>query len=216
MTVEVAVFDSEGNKTGARSIDDPAFAEPVNTVLVKQVILAYQANTKLGTASTKTRGEVSYSGSKPWRQKGTGRARAGSRSSPLWRGGGVVFGPKPHKRRLKVPQKMKRAAFRQTLAGKMRSGEILVVEGLAMESPKTKKMYALLDKMGVAGRRVLIATRDETVYKSARNIRGVTVKDPALVNALDLLVHSYVVAGDKDFEVLLGRARDEAGQVSDN
>lgn len=204
---DVNIFDGTGKKSETMKVDDCIAESPVNGSLLKQVILAYQNNTKLGTASTKTRSEMSFSGEKPWRQKGTGRARSGSRSSPIWRSGAVAFGPRPFRRRLKTTAGMKKTALQQSIGGKVRSGEVMLFKDMGLDKPSTKKVSGFLDALGLTGSSILLLTDDDTVYRSARNIRKVTVKSGAYVNALDLLSNKYIVADTSDFKKLLERAK---------
>jgi large subunit ribosomal protein L4 len=208
---DLTVFDASGKKCGTKSVDDADIDCTPNVSLLKQVVVAYQNNQRQWTASTKSRSEVNFSGEKPWRQKGTGRARSGSRASPIWRTGGVAFGPKPRAKRLKISQQMKKTALKHTLAGKVKSEEIILVDNLTIEKPRTKDIFDLLDKIGLIGSRILFLTDNDAVYKSARNIKGVEVKDGKYANAFDLLANKYVVMCQPDFEELLGRAKDSNG-----
>lgn len=207
--VEVNIFDAHGKKTGTAAIDDASCERPVNMPLVRQVLLAYQNNDKLGTASTKTRSEVKFSGEKPWRQKGTGRARSGSRGSPIWRSGGVAFGPKPFTRRIKTTAKMKRTALLQSITGKIDAEEVLLFTDMDLDKPSTGKIYDFMKTTGVIGAPILVITGNDTVYKSARNIHRVDVKAGTHVNAFDILKHKYIVAEHSEFEQLLKRAGNE-------
>jgi len=204
---DVSIFDAGGKKSETMNVDDRIADSPVNRSLLKQVILAYQNNTKLGTANTKTRSEMSFSGEKPWRQKGTGRARSGTRSSPIWRSGAVAFGPRTFRRRQKTTARMKKAALQQSIGGKIRSGEVMLFKDMGLDSPSTKKISGFLNALGVIGSSILLITDNDIVYRSARNIQRVNVKAGAYVNALDLLSHKYIVADTSGFEQLLERAQ---------
>ncbi len=159
---------------GDLELSETVFGAPVNEGLVHQAVVRYLANQRQGTASTKTRGEVSGGGRKPWRQKGTGRARQGSIRAPQWVGGGTVFGPKPRDYRQAMPKKARRAALRSALSSKVASGELLVLDELTFEEPKTKKMVEVLQNLKAAGASALVVTGelDRNVILSARNIPG--------------------------------------------
>lgn len=201
---EVAVFDKSGKKSSEVKVE---FEGSINLTLMKQVVLSYVTNSKKRTASTKTRHELEYSGQKPWRQKGTGRARAGSRGSPIWRGGGVVFGPHPRDVYRRIPKRMKKAALKQSLAGKMDSSEVFVVNDFSIDAPKTKEIHALLVNMGLIGASILLVTDKDTVLKSARNIPKVEVKSWKNINAYDLLRRRYMVISREDFDSLIEKAK---------
>lgn len=155
---------------------------------VYQAVVTIQANRRLGTACTKTRGEVALSGKKPWRQKGTGRARAGSAGSPIWVGGGVVFGPRPRDYSKKLPKKVKRLAFRKALTERLNSGDVLVADAPVIGKPKTKDFVAWLQKT-VEARKVLVIAKsfDPNVFLSARNVKAARLLTADIVNTEDLL-----------------------------
>ncbi|MGE5599299.1 MAG: 50S ribosomal protein L4, partial [Bacteroidota bacterium] len=168
-------------------------------------VIQSQAGRRLGTAKAKTRGEVRGGGRKPWRQKGTGQARHGSRRSPLWTGGGVIFPPQPRTYGFRMPRKARRLALRSALSSKVAGGELLVVEGLHFEAPKTKAMVAVLEKLRLPEKTlVVLAEKDENVAKSARNIPGVTTMLPEALNVYDVLNHDRLVL-----------ARDAVGKVEE-
>ncbi len=156
-------------------------------VLFNRVVRAALMNKRQGTASAKTRGEVSGGGKKPWRQKGTGRARAGSIRSPLFVGGGVVFGPKPKDYELKMNKKEKRLAFSEALRQRAESGDIVVIDDLSFDRPKTKEAYELLKRLNVERALVVLEKGMENAYLSLRNIRGVEVRNVDSVNTYDVL-----------------------------
>ncbi|MFH1706459.1 MAG: 50S ribosomal protein L4 [Planctomycetota bacterium] len=203
---DVTVYDASGKKTGSRRVDDALLEGGVRLPLLQQAALAYQANAKEHTASTKTRGEVAGSGKKPWAQKHTGRARAGCRRSPLWRGGGKVFGPRPKEVTTLMPRRMKRAALRGTIAGKVASAEIYLLDGLKLDKPRTRTVHGFLEGVGILGATILILTDSATMLKSARNIPRVTIKTVKGVNAHDLLNSRFIVMTKEDFDTLLARA----------
>ncbi|HHV78059.1 MAG TPA: 50S ribosomal protein L4 [Firmicutes bacterium] len=191
----VAVYDMDGNVVEEMDLSQEVFGVEADTGLLHQVVRMYLANQRQGTADTKTRSEVSGGGRKPWRQKGTGRARQGSIRSPLWRHGGIVFGPHPRDYSFRIPKKAVRVALRGALSAKVRDGEFKVLRDLSLAEPKTKLMYGVLQKLKLGDKALIVtALPDRTVWLGARNIPGVTVVDAGSLNTLDVLKHSYVVA----------------------
>ncbi|OUC08861.1 50S ribosomal protein L4, partial [Litorilinea aerophila] len=168
---------------------------PINRPLMHQALVRQLSNARLGTHKTKTRGEVSGGGRKPWRQKGTGRARQGSIRAPHWVGGGTVFGPRPRKYIKDMPKKMHRAALRSALSVKASAGQIVVLDQLTMEQPKTKAMVALLEALGLNGQRVLLVLpeKDEVVQLSARNLPEVKSLLSGYLNIRDLLGYDVLL-----------------------
>jgi len=186
----------KGEQVGDLELSETVFGAPVNEGLVHQAVVRYLANQRQGTASTKTRGEVSGGGRKPWRQKGTGRARQGSIRAPQWVGGGTVFGPKPRDYRQAMPKKARRAALRSALSSKVASGELLVLDELTFEEPKTKKMVEVLQNLKAAGASALVVTGelDRNVILSARNIPGVGTTRAGDLNVYDVVAHARLIA----------------------
>ena len=162
-------------------------------VLFNRVVRAMLMNARQGTVSTKTRGDVSGGGKKPWRQKGTGRARAGSIRSPLWVGGGVIFGPKPRDFNLKMNKKEKKLAFTQALAQRIKNGKFLVLEELKFEKPKTKDAYELVKKLGLRKALFVLEKGMENEYLSLRNIEGIEVRNVDSLNVYDVLRFESIV-----------------------
>ena len=186
--MEIPVYNLNGEMTKHTEISDYVFAAPFNQAVVHQVLLAQQANARQGTASTKTRSEVAGSSKKLFRQKHTGMARAGSRQSPLRRGGGVAFGPKPRSYRQAIPKKLRRLALRCVLSAKAREGELKVLEQLSLDEPKTKEMVRILAALGVDSSAIIAIVEPEgNVIKSARNIVGIRTMPANLLNVVDLL-----------------------------
>src|SRR6056297_902049 len=165
-------YNSKGEKTAEIDLSDDIFDIEINKEVVHQVVTAQLAKVRSGTASTKTRSEVRGGGRKPWRQKGTGRARHGSIRSPLWVGGGITFGPKPRSYNKKVNKKMKRLAVKSVLSDKAQNDGIMILDELKMDEVKTKNMVNLLEELGLKDKKVLIVLpgKDEKTYLSARNI----------------------------------------------
>ena len=185
---KIAVHNSKGEQVGEMELSPAIFAAPVNEAAVHEVVVAYLANQRRGTASTKTRGMVRGGGRKPWRQKGTGRARHGSIRSPIWTGGGTVFGPHPRDYSVRLPKKLKRVALRSALTTKYNNNEIIVLDQLSMETPRTKDVVQLLKNLKVEGKAVLItADPSPAVYESARNIPGVSTGIADNINTYQVL-----------------------------
>jgi large subunit ribosomal protein L4 len=183
------LYDFNGDLKGKVDLPESLFGAPVNRAVLYDAVRMYNANMRTGSAKTKERGEIRFSNAKPYRQKGTGRARAGRRSSPIWRGGGVVFGPKPRDYGFSVPKKVKRTALRSALSDKGSDDKIVVLEGVSVEAPKTKPFVQFLEAAGLAGRKVLFVWEyfDENVFRSTRNIKGAGFILASDVNALEIL-----------------------------
>lgn len=193
---ECVVKDWEGKEVGTAELDLRVAKEETASAVVHRALVRQMANARQGTVSTKTRAEVRGGGRKPWRQKGTGRARAGSNRSPLWRGGGVIFGPKPRDYSLKMNRKERRLALRTAFVGRM--DDLIVVQDFAdkLPRPKTKTLLAALAGWGVAvGSKVLLITaeRDENVWLSARNVEKLRLMSAANLNIFDLLNADKIV-----------------------
>ena len=194
--IEAPHYSSAGAKKGAGyALPDGYFDGDVNEAVLHTAVRAYLNNQRQGTAATKTRSFVSGGNQKPWKQKGTGRARAGSSRSPLWRGGGIVFGPQPRDYRTDIPRKVRLLARKSALNTRAATGGMLVVEALAFTSPKTGQLVELLSKLGVAERKVLILTHGvhEALYLSSRNLSNVRVLNYAEAAAYDILWSDVVV-----------------------
>jgi len=195
--MQVKVFDTSANEAGTIELKDSVFGIEPNVPVMHQAHLRQLANARLGTHSTLRRGEVRGGGRKPWRQKGTGRARQGSIRSPQWRGGGVVFGPKPRSYRQSMPKKMRRLAIRSVLSVKARDEELLVISGLAELEPKTKAMIKLLGSLPASQRSTLIVIgpgEDQNViYRSGGNIENVKIIRAGYVNVHDVLTHARLL-----------------------
>lgn len=192
---KLSVYTIAGEKTGEEiELMDYVFGVEMNEAVVHQAVVMQQANERLGTHATKTRGLVRGGGRKPWRQKGTGRARSGSIRSPLWVGGGTTFGPEPRSHAKAMPRKARRLAIRCALSAKVAAGELLVVDALTFEAPKTKNVIEMLAGFEAAGKKALIITEgiDENVEKSARNLPKVKSLSNGSLNVVDLLHHDKI------------------------
>jgi len=190
---QITLYDRSGAAVGNVDLADSLFAAPVNEAVLHQAVVAQLAGRRIGTHDTKTRGQVRGGGRKPYRQKGTGRARQGSRVAPHYRGGGVVFGPHPRSYEQKLPKKMRRLALRSALTAKLNDDAIRVVDAFGMaDEPKTKAFATVLDALGAGdghGRRVLVVApaKDEPLVRSAANLPSVTVILADSLNVVDLL-----------------------------
>ncbi len=188
--IELAVYDTRGKEVEKLELEEARFGGEVRKVLLKDAIIMYEANRRAGTACTKTRAEVKGTGKKPWAQKHTGRARAGSLRSPLFRGGGVVFGPKPRDYSYHMPRKARRQALRSALLGKLLDAEVKVIDKLEFSKPSTKKMVSLLKALGIEGSCLVVAEdNDHTIWKSARNVPGLKVMKATQLNAYEIIKH---------------------------
>jgi large subunit ribosomal protein L4 len=192
--MELDVIDRQGTPVEKIAVADGTFAAEVKTHLFHQVVRMQLAKRRRGTASTKTRGEVSGGGRKPWRQKGTGRARQGSTRSPLWRGGGVALGPKPRVYAYKLPKKVRRAALRSALSMKTQEGLLKVIDRLDLPAPKTRQMVNFLRDLGIEKAVVILLADDNlNVQLAARNLPEVKVLHVEGANIYDLLAHDYLI-----------------------
>ena len=207
--MNVKVFDLQGKEVGQVALDPALWGGHVNLRLLSQAVAMYRTNQRAGTASTKTRGDVSGGGKKPWKQKHTGRARAGSIRSPLWRHGGSVFGPRPRDMHYRLSQTIRRKALLESLKGKLRDQELVVVDGLAADTPKTKP-FATLDKTFQVGRRSIIVLENspESLVKSLRNLARFNLCTAASLNAFDVLNAHKVLVTKAAFERLEARIKD--------
>jgi len=213
--VEVPVYSLTREVIKHIEISDDVFGVPFNQAVVHQAMVRQRANARQGTTSTKTRSEVSGTSKKLFRQKGTGYARGGSRRSPLRRGGGIAFGPKPRSYRQAMPKKMRQLALRCVLSAKVGDGELMVLEQLKLDEPKTKEMARILAALGVDSS-ALIATSEpeENVVKSARNLPGIKTIPASLLNVIDILSYKMLLmteAAVRKVEQLWGKRLSQGG-----
>jgi large subunit ribosomal protein L4 len=202
----VDVRDAQGKVVQQRELPAEFFDAAVNPPLMHQVVVAGLAALRSGTHSTKTRAEVAGGGRKPWRQKGTGRARQGSIRAPQWVGGGVAHGPKPRDYEMRVNKKMKRVALRSALTDAVQSGKLTVVGGLAFDGPRTKDALGVLDALGLDGKVLLVlAGPDESVERSFRNLPNVKIDYLGNVSTYDVLYADQVLFTAEALDVLEGR-----------
>jgi large subunit ribosomal protein L4 len=211
--VEVPVYNLAGEEVDKIELSDAVFGLPMNTALVHQAMVRQLANKRQGTHATKTRGMITGSGRKLWRQKGTGRARHGSIKSPTWRGGGVVFGPHPRDYTQRMPKKMRRQALRTALSGKLAAQQILLLDEIEFAEPKTKQMVSVLGAFAVRSALVVLPNSNLNVQKSARNIPNVKTLPVQNLNVLDVLNHQHLimpVAAARRVEQALGPTAEQA------
>jgi large subunit ribosomal protein L4 len=204
---KVQILDQTGKKTKEINAPENVLAYPLKEHLIYEAVVNYRANQRRGTASTKTRAEVRGGGRKPWRQKGTGRARAGSIRSPIWRSGGITFGPRPRDYSYKMPRKAKRNALKSALAMKFAEKQIMVLDSLKFKEPKTKEGVNFLKKLKIESALVIDTQENRNLFLSLRNIPKVKAIDISQVNIYDVLNHKSLVFTQKAFESLMERLK---------
>lgn len=204
--MKLTVFSPDATKSSEQDFSLPTFEGDKGLQAVKEVIVAINANNRQGTHSTKRRGEVRGGGKKPFRQKGTGRARAGSTRSPLWSGGGVVFGPKPRDYSKKVNAKVKRLAFSRALFDRAAAGEIAVIEAFDSKASKTKQFNTIVSRIAPKGKVLLVdAPFAVEAARASRNIERVTLQEAAMLNTLDLAQYRKIIVSTKALEAIIAR-----------
>ncbi|WP_100012648.1 50S ribosomal protein L4 [Lentibacillus sediminis] len=203
---KIALLKQDGSQAGDVELNDSVFGIEPNKHVLHEAVVMQRASRRQGTHAVKNRSQVRGGGAKPWRQKGTGRARQGSIRSPQWVGGGTVFGPTPRSYSYKLPKKMRRLALKSALSVKVQEEDVVVLDSIAIEAPKTKEVVKMLGALNV-DKKVLIVTaaKDETVARSASNLQGVNVQTVEELNVLDLLAHDKLI--------LTKEAAEKAGEV---
>ncbi|MCC6456899.1 MAG: 50S ribosomal protein L4 [Caldilineaceae bacterium] len=211
------VKDMTGNQTGQIEVSDEVFGAPVNKPLMHQALVRQLSNARLGTHKTKTRGEVRGGGRKPWKQKGTGRARQGSTRASQWVGGGTAFGPTPRTYVKAMPKKMHRAALRCALSAKAGAGQIVVLDGLSLSVPKTRQAAEMFKALGLNDQNVLlvVAEKDQNVDRSVRNLPAVKLIQSGYLNVRDLLGHDVLVLAKDAVERVEAWLGSDAALVGD-
>lgn len=201
---EIDIKDKNNTSVGKMDVPETIFGVTAKAGVLHSAVVNFLANQRQGTASTKTKGLVSGGGKKPWKQKSTGRARAGSSRSPLWRGGGTVFGPQPRDYSYSLPKKAKKAALNAAISGKLADGEIVVIDGFGLEKPSTKDMVSLLKNLGLEGKSTLIvlSEKNDAVFLSSRNIPGVKVTRVNDLNSYEIAVHGRILFDRRAVEML--------------
>lgn len=191
---KIDVLDINGKKVDSITLNDDVFAITPNEQALFDAVMLQRANVRQGTHSVKNRSAVSGGGRKPWRQKGTGRARQGTIRAPQWRGGGVVFGPTPRKYTLKMNKKVRRLALKSALSTKLINGDIIVIDNLNLTTPKTKDFMQVVNNLNIDRKGLFVtANIDENVYLATRNVNNILVQEPSEINVLDLLNVNKVV-----------------------
>lgn len=198
--MKLTVKDIKGNETGQVEVTFPLVENGRGTQAVHDAVVAYRANQRMGTACTKTVGDVNGSNKKPWRQKGTGRARAGSFQSPLWPGGGVVFGPKPRDFGKKVSKTTKQLALRKALSERLKAGDVLVVDDLKLASPKSKEFVGVLDALQIDGTLLVVAGVDQNLMLASRNVMNVELTNSETLNTYQVLRYDKLLFTRSAFE----------------
>jgi len=203
---DLPLFSKDGKSAGTVTVDEKLFGDKVRSRLLHQVVVIHEANQREGNAHTKTRGEVEGSTKKPWPQKHTGMARAGTKRSPIWVKGGIVFGPRKREYRMTITDSMRRAALDSALLGKIRDKEVSVIEGVEFEKPRTKQMAALLKVIGFK-RTVLLAIpkHSPAVWLSSRNLQDLSVRPVQDLNAYDVIKHKDLLLTKEALDLLVSR-----------
>jgi len=187
------VFNTDNKKVGEVELNDALFGLEVKQHILHDVVKMQLANRRAGTASTKTRSEVRGGGAKPWRQKGTGRARAGTRNSPIWRGGGTTFGPQPRDYSYKLPKKVRKLGLRMALSTRFSEANMVVLDAFNLEDIKTKKFLEVMKKLEIDNGLIVIPERNENLERSSRNVQGFKVISSEGLNVYDVLLHQRLV-----------------------
>jgi large subunit ribosomal protein L4 len=192
---QVTVYDTNGKQVGELQLNNKVFGAEVNKSLMHEVVVMHLARQRVGTAATKTRSMVRGGGRKPWRQKGTGRARQGSIRAPQWRKGGIVFGPQPRDFSYTMPKKARRAALCSALSAKVQSNNLIVLDDWQIDAPKTKEVVKVLKNLNLDGKKALIVTADNdaVMYKSARNIEKVAAMEARNLNTYEVLNYETLI-----------------------
>jgi large subunit ribosomal protein L4 len=205
----IPLFDSKGKKADTLELNKEIFDGKFSKPLLYQALTMYRANQRRGTAGTKTRGNVRGGGKKPWRQKGTGRARTSSIRNPIWRGGGTIFGPHPRDYSYGLPKKLKEKALLASLNAKLRSGDIVALADITLAEPKTKTVAGILKKMNIAGSVLMLVEKaDENLRLASRNIKGLTLKEVDEATALNIISSKGVVITKPAVEALNRKAKE--------
>src|SRR5688572_2302997 len=211
--MKLTIKNVQGKEAGSLDLSFQPVEAGKGNQAVHDVVVAYMAAQRSGTACTKTMGDVAGSGKKPWRQKGTGRARAGSFASPLWRGGGVVFGPKPRDFTKKVNRKTKQLALRKAFTERVNAGDVTVLEDIKLDSPKTKGFVGILKSLDLSGTTLLVAeTGNDNLIRASRNVENLEVTSPHSVNTYQLLRAKNVIFTRGAIEVLDARLKIDEGE----
>lgn len=213
--MKLTIKNIQGQNQGELNLAFEPVEQGKGNQAVHDVVVAYMAAQRSGTACTKTMGDVAGSGKKPWRQKGTGRARAGSFASPLWRGGGVVFGPKPRDFTKKVTKKTKHLALRKALTERLNAGEIMVIDDIKLDSPKTKGFLNILTSLKVSGSTLLVAdSGNQNLSLASRNVQNLEITNPVSLNTYQLLRYKNVIFTRAAMETLDARLKTDQSEAA--
>jgi large subunit ribosomal protein L4 len=204
---KIDIIDRDGRSASQVDLPEAVFAPAANDHLIYEAVVNYRANQRQGTAATKTRAEVRGGGKKPWRQKGTGRARVGSTRSPLWRKGGTVFGPEPRDYSSELPRKAKRGALRSALAHKLAAGDLVVASDLEVKEPKTKEAVALLKAYGLTSALLVDTAANVHLFRAVRNLARIKAVDVSGLNIYDVLAYKSLVFTPRAFEAVLEKLK---------
>lgn len=204
---KVQVYNTTGKKMKEKSVPKEIFSYPVKAHLIHETVVGYMNNQRQASAFAKTRSEVRGGGRKPWRQKGTGRARAGSIRSPLWKGGGIIFPPKPKDYSCRMPKKAKRNALKSALSMKLAEKNIIIVDELKLEQPKTKLGIKLLEGLNLDSALIVDSNQNKNLFLSLRNIPRVKPVDYNQVNLYDVLRYRWIVLSEKAFDLLVEKLK---------
>ena len=215
--MDITLFNAQGAAVGQLTLDAEVWDGPVNLRLLSQAVAMYRTNLRGGNASTKTRGDVSGGGKKPWKQKHTGRARAGSTRSPLWRHGGSVFGPRPRDMSYRLPQTIRRLALLESLKGKLRDEELVVVDALSAEAPKTKPFAKLASAFHLTRKSLIVLSEpSEALVKSLQNLAAFELRNAQNLNALDVLTTHKLLITKNAFQQLEQRVKRPGAHATSN
>lgn len=202
--LEVVVVDMNNNRVGSVALDEKIFGRPVNTGLLHEAVIMQLNNQRQGTHCTKTKGLVSGGGKKPWKQKGTGRARVGSMRSPVWVGGGTIFGPLPRDYSYQLPRKKSRVALHTALSSKLADSALVIVDLLDGKSGKTREAASVLKALNVNGSALIVCdNKDNTLYRGVKNMSNVAIVEVRQINVYDLLKYKHLVISKGDVEKLM-------------
>jgi len=205
--LKVQILDKSGNKVKEISTPEEIFSYDVKSPLLYEAVLNYRANQRRGTASTKTRGQLRGGGRKPWRQKGTGRARAGSNRSPLWRKGGTTFGPKPRNYSYSLPKKARKNALKSAVSMRLAENQLLIVKNLDLKEPNTKEGAKLMDTLNLDSALIVDNQENKNLFLSLRNVPNIKTVDCNQVNIYDVLNHRWLVFTEKSFEAFVEKLK---------